>query len=35
MGADELVENPPMPQNISAQIQKFEIAMKKGFIGRL
>jgi hypothetical protein len=26
---------PQMPQNVSAQAQKFGILMKKGFIGRL
>jgi hypothetical protein len=25
---------PKMPQNLSAQAQKFEISMKKGLIGR-
>jgi hypothetical protein len=25
---------PQMPQNLSAQAQKFSISMKKGFIGR-
>jgi hypothetical protein len=39
MGADKLAENTPndpkiyLP-NLSAQAQKFEISMKKGFIGR-
>ena len=26
---------PQIPQNVSAQAQKFGISMKKGFIGRL
>ena len=30
-GADSLVK---IPQNLSAQVQKFWISMKKGFIGR-
>jgi hypothetical protein len=34
MGADSLAENTQLPQNLSAQAQKFWISMKKGFIGR-
>ena len=35
MHADSLAENIKMlPQNLSAQAQKFWISMKKGFIGR-
>ena len=37
MGADSLAENtqkaPEYLLNLSAQAQKFEISMKKGFIG--
>ena len=32
MGADKSAENTPKPK-LSAQAQKFEISMKKGFIG--
>ena len=34
MGADSSAQNTQMPQNLSAQAQKFGISMKKGFIGR-
>ena len=34
MGADNLAENIPNTQHLSAQAQKFGILMKKGFIGR-
>ena len=35
MGADSLAEKiPQIPQNLSAQAQKFWISMKKSFIGR-
>jgi hypothetical protein len=33
MGADKSAKNTPTPHNLSAQAQKFEILMKKGFIG--
>jgi hypothetical protein len=40
MGADSLAKNTPKAPNIdlhnlSAQVQKFLISMKKGFMGRL
>ena len=34
MGADSFAEKPQMPQNLYAQVQKFWISMKKGFIER-
>ena len=34
MGADKSGKIPQMPQNLSAQAQKFGISMKKGFVGR-